>query len=340
MDWTAIAQGGMDKGMDLGHGLITGKFEDKRQIRQTKKLMSMEAAASKKMAKFNQGLALEMWDKTNFDAQRKQMEKAGLNVGLMYEGGGPGGTTSGAGTGQGPKAGSATGGTPLAQGMAMQMDRRMQEAQIDNIRANTEKTKVDTTKTAGVDTEATKTGIENLKQATTNAEMQNQILEYEKQMKAIEVNIAGQTQEQTIQQINTATEKLKDEARSAKAKGTIDTATQENIIKGAELTNQEQTAKITATKAGTKATEAGTKQTEQQTTNLQQDEIYKKLENGLKENGIEKGDPAILRIASRTLKNMGINLTTITYKMGKITQWMAGKSGPQTQERLEEIINE
>lgn len=340
MDWSAIGQAGMNKGMDLGHGIVTGKLEDKRQIKQTGKLMGMEARASREMAKFNQGLAMDMWEKTNYDAQRKQMEKAGLNVGLMYEGGGPGGTTAGAGTGQGPKAGNATGGTPLAQGMGMQMDRRMQEAQIENINANTEKTKADTTKTTGVDTEAVKTGIDNLKQATTNAEMQNKILEFEKQLKGIEVNIAGQTQEQTIQQVQTATDKLKDEARSAKAKGTIDTATQENIIKGAELTNNETAAKINATKAGTEATKAGTKQTEQQTTNLQQDEIYKKLENGLKENGIEKGDPAILRIASRTLKNMGVNLKTITYKMGKITQWMAGKSGPQTQERLEEIINE
>lgn len=347
MGWGAIAQYGAEKGMDLGHGIITGKLEDKRQIKQTKKLMGMEERASKRMAGFNSELAYEMWLKTNYAAQREQMEKAGLNPGLMYGGTGAGGTTTGAGTGQGPKAGSATGGTPLAQSMGIEMNKRMQTAQIANIEANTEKTKVDTQKTAGVDTEKTGAEVQNLKQLTTNAELQNKINNYEKEIKGIEANISNQTQDQVINQINIATEKLKAETQSASAKGEIDQSTKENIIKAADLANQATTTNISATKTGMratetniKATEAGTARTQQETTNLQQDEIYKKLENGLKENGIEKGDPAIVRIASRTLKNMGTDLKTITYKMGRITQWIAGKNGPQTQERLEEIINE
>jgi len=52
-----------------------------------------------------QDIQQQNWDYTNYENQRKHMEKAGLNVGLMYGQGGGGGSTMGGGAG-----GSAQGG--------------------------------------------------------------------------------------------------------------------------------------------------------------------------------------------------------------------------------------
>lgn len=319
---------------------IFGKSDDRRQIRQQKKMQALQIKGQKEMGKYNQNLAIDTWNRTNYEAQRQHMEKAGLNVGLMYEGGGAGGTTS-------TPTGAVSGGSAAprgseSQGMAMQMGMQlaMQQAQIANINANTEKTKVDTAKTAGVDTEAVKTGIENLKQATNNAEMQNKIMEYEREIKAIEANTAGRTQEEVIQQVMTATKKLKDEARSAKVKGNIDEATEQNLITGADLANKETQAKITATQAGTKATEASTEQTKQNTKNLQQDEINKILANQMKENGVEPTDNAVVRMMQRWLGENNISIESLANKMKKIGMWMKGEYGEQSMKRLEELMKE
>ena len=45
--------------------------------------------------------------------------------------------------------------------------------------------------------------------------------------------------EQYVEQMKTATEKLKDEARSPKVKGNIDEATEKNVVKNANLVNQQ-----------------------------------------------------------------------------------------------------
>ena len=157
------------------------------------------------------------------------------------------------------------------------------KAQKENIEADTEQKKVEAAKTAGVDTaavtkgiEATDTQIQQMKQATKNSELQNSIMEYEKKLKEIEANKANLTQEQYVEQMKTATEKLKDEARSAKVKGNIDEATEKNVVENANLVNQNLTVQIGNTKATTE-------QTKQATQNLKQDEIQTQQKNKRKQ---------------------------------------------------------
>jgi hypothetical protein len=93
------------------------------------------------MAKYNDALARGMFDKqakwASASEERKRLEEAGLNVGLMYGGSGAGGSTpsQSAGSGSGASGGVA-GATQM--GMAMQM------AQIENIKAQTKKTEAET----------------------------------------------------------------------------------------------------------------------------------------------------------------------------------------------------
>ena len=75
-------------------GIATAGWQDKRQLKQQEKLQELAMKGQKEMSEFNQGLAIDTWEKTNAAAQRKQLEKAGLNVGLMYGGPGGGGRTT------------------------------------------------------------------------------------------------------------------------------------------------------------------------------------------------------------------------------------------------------
>lgn len=151
--------GAIDSAIATGMGLVTANWNDKRQLKQQEKLQNIQIKGQKEIGEFNQALALETWDKTNYDAQRKQMEKAGLNVGLMYGGAGSGGTTQGGQAG-GIQGGQApAGGGEIGMGIQQAMAMEMQKAQIENIKAQTNNTDVDTAKKAGVETDEIKSRI-------------------------------------------------------------------------------------------------------------------------------------------------------------------------------------
>lgn len=138
-------------------GAIFGGMNDRRQIKQQGKLNQLQEESSKRMMDYQNIKAMDMWQKTNYSAQLAEMKKAGLSTGLMYGGSGPGGATTGSasssiGGGQAPAGGGEV------QTMAMQLG--LQQAQIENIKANTEKTKIEAAKTAGVDTELGQTQVE------------------------------------------------------------------------------------------------------------------------------------------------------------------------------------
>lgn len=135
---------------------------EKRQIRQQQKLQDMQVKGSKELSEFQKQQELEMWEKTNYAAQREQLEKAGLSVSMMYGGGGGGGaTTTGGGAVALPS--SATADSPSSQMMAqnaqaqtalqtasLAADIKLKEAQARNLDAQAEKT-------AGIDTESATT---------------------------------------------------------------------------------------------------------------------------------------------------------------------------------------
>lgn len=157
----AGAAGGAGAGGILG--LVFGGVNDRRQIRQQKRLNELE----KEMTNFNMGKQLEMWRATSYGAQKAEMEKAGLNPGLMYGMGGGGGQTASVATGSGGGKAPVGGGEIMgAMGMGMQM--QLLKAQKENIEADTLKKKADATATAGVNTEATKQSMEESKQRVEN----------------------------------------------------------------------------------------------------------------------------------------------------------------------------
>lgn len=162
----------------------------------------------RKLNRENQQLQLEMWEKTNYPAQRAMMEKAGLNPALMYGQGGGGGTTTGT---QGSNVGQ-TQGTFTGMGLQMQQQMQLIEAQKNNIEADTKKKQVEAAKLAGIDTELGTEGLtgqkldNKLKQETLDYKINQAFQENRKaigeaDIKGAEANIANSTIATKIQGI-------------------------------------------------------------------------------------------------------------------------------------------
>lgn len=176
------ATGGL---VGAGMGLLLEGHNDKRQLKQQRKLGEIQLEQNKNMADFNYDQQMRMWHDTNYGAQMGELKKAGLNPGLIYGMGGGGGATTNAAQGQGVNGGQAPGGGGEAMGLMMQrMQLGLMEAQRANIEADTRNKEVNTTKTGGVDTREAETriasitqGIENQKAVEALTKVQSQIQE-------------------------------------------------------------------------------------------------------------------------------------------------------------------
>lgn len=166
-------------------GLIQGAVQrrrDRRAMDNQKELMGLQQQNQEKLNAqqmrnqqlLNQqgsDLQMDMWNKTNYEAQIAQMKAAGLNPALMYGMKGGGGTTTGSQSGGSASGGSAAGGNaPAPQQMDLGniIQAAMMNANLALINANKENKEKDTElKDAQKDKteQDTKTGEFNLKLA-------------------------------------------------------------------------------------------------------------------------------------------------------------------------------
>lgn len=177
----------IEAAINTGLGLLLEGHNDRRQLRQQEKLQDLQIEGNKELQKYGQELALDTWRKTNYDAQVEELKKAGLSTGLMYGGGGQGGTTSGGNGGAVSGANAPVGGQEI-------LGLQLMGAQRDLIKAQTEKTNAETEKTKGVDTQLTGASAR-------IAEIQGQML--------------NDTYEETFSKIMSEAEKAASEARIA-----------------------------------------------------------------------------------------------------------------------------
>lgn len=168
-------------------GMIGGAISDRRNYKNQLKLMEQQQQYNKELGEINQGYAKEMaainqqyalqagkqshlynqqmWDYTNYENQVKHLEAAGLNPALLYgQGGGGGATAAGGavGNGQGMAGQAPSGGSPQAiksqivEGAGMGVQLGLMDAQVEALKAKAAKDNADAEKTAGADTELTK----------------------------------------------------------------------------------------------------------------------------------------------------------------------------------------
>ena len=112
-------------------------------------IIAQQEASQKRMTKFNSDEAYKQWLRTGDKARAQQLREAGLNVGLMYEGAGGGGSAT-------VSTGGASGGSyeqTNNTGMAMQIGTQMamQQAQIDLIKAQAKNVEADTENKVGIE---------------------------------------------------------------------------------------------------------------------------------------------------------------------------------------------
>lgn len=247
----------------LGIDMATAKWRMRQQMEQQRKMQEMQIQGQKEMGKYNQDLALDTWNKTNYEAQRKHMENAGLSVGLMYGQGGGGGAT----TASNP--GGVTGGTAEMPNLGMGMQTGIQAAtaaaNIKLMESQANLNNVEAKKKGGADTAEAeaRTGESQarageIKQNTQNQAIHAEILELDKKLKEIQLNIGQQTQLDVIRNVRIANNKLAGEAEKAKNEGKMSTEAYNDQLKQIEQSTIEQQLRMGAIKAGILKTNAET----------------------------------------------------------------------------------
>lgn len=276
-DIGALAQETAGGVIGTGMGLLLEKHNDRRQIEQEKKLQQMQIAGQKEMGEFNLQQQMKLWEQTNYGPQMEQLKKAGLNPGLIYGMSGGGGQTAAAqpgnvGRGDSPKGG---GETLAAAGMGIQM--AMQKAQIDNLNANTEKTKVEAEKTAGVDTDKTKSEIASLTQGVENQKAVAELTKVQTKLAALDQLIIEGTLSERMDRVVWESLKVHEELETVNRNNYINKATQNaqiDIVRttaiGAILRNALTRAETGNIQQDTRNKEIGVRLTKQQISNMAQ----------------------------------------------------------------------
>lgn len=190
-------------GLGLLGGLFGGGGSKKDQERLMEKAWEYEKEGMGMQYQYGQAAAeaaqrrnMEMWDQTNFEAQRQHMENAGLSVGLMYGGGGQGAVS------QGGQATQPSGPTSNPVAMALQYQQiEQQNAAIKSQtmlnQAEATKALAEAKKTGGVDTKKTEYEIK-------WQEIENRIQESREQITASNVTEANANAKKAMEEFKQA----------------------------------------------------------------------------------------------------------------------------------------
>lgn len=211
-------------------GGLLGNTRRQQQYGDQVKLMGIQQGNQMALNKQGAELARENWDYTNYENQVKHMENAGLNVGLMYGGSGPGGTLS---SGSG---GSAPGGNaPIPEnslgmmGIGLQQmanQNAITQAQVEGIKAKAEHDKAQANEINSKLPE----GIKNL-------QLTNEGITWDNKNKDLDNQLKGSTLEDIIATAGANRNKAIGEAKSALTQGNIDQNTYNQKIEKAGLEN-------------------------------------------------------------------------------------------------------
>lgn len=210
--------------LGMATNLITGgayeSWQDARQLAQQGKLNQQAEDSQNRLSDRAAERQLAMWKATNYAAQREEMEKAGLSVGLMYGQGGGGGTTVGQNSAQGMSAGKA--GDPNAA-VANGITLGMQAAQMEVLKSQAEKNRAEAAQIQGADTD--------LKQAQgVNQQAQAALAGAETALKNVLTKYQNESLEWQLDKVAQEANIALGQAQSALAKGNVDSVTVDSQI--------------------------------------------------------------------------------------------------------------
>lgn len=283
----ALGMQAAQTGLGGAMGLILGGIERKKQLEQQRKLQALQIEGAKQMGIFNREQQMQLWKDTNYSAQMDELKKAGLNPGLLYGHGGPGGSTN-ASPGAVSGAQAAPQGPAMGMGISMgSMQLQLLQSQKELMQAQTEKTRAE----AGaipVSVEKTKTETASLLQGIENQKSQKALTDVQTAIASIDEHIKGKTQNEAVATIMTNLEILNNDAD-------ISNQTKINKIKmvAAELHN-----KITDTLQKEKSlakTDKEMQEIDKRIQLMQQEYNLNKIDEQLAEKGFNPKNPGILK---------------------------------------------
>lgn len=223
--------------IEMGMGIALGAINDRRQIKQQKKLQRIQMEGSKEMTDYNYSKQLQMWKDTNYSAQKEELKKAGLNPGLLYGMGGAGGATVGSG-------GASTTGATATQGgggeFQTAMGLMLQRAQVQLMEAQAKNLDADTTKKLGVDTTLAETQAKDLTQGIENKKLQAELTKAQTTFQNLRNNITAATTDAEIETIQQQAREAYGNASIALTQANLDT----NVRKAREETVRAKLAQI------------------------------------------------------------------------------------------------
>ncbi len=213
---------------------------NEQQYGHQKGLNSQQVANQKMLNEQGKKLQMEMWKETNYPAQMKMMEEAGLNPALMYGMSGGGGTTTGSQGGGSASGGSASGGSASggsasagsASGGGASMGHKTMDmsqivgaakaaAEIKLLNSQTKKNEAEAEKTIGVDTEKTKRELVKIIAETRNERLKEILIRYQSDTEAGKSKLVIEEAKKTAEQVD-----------SLVRENEIGDATKDEIIEG------------------------------------------------------------------------------------------------------------
>lgn len=281
-----LGMAAVETGQNIANGILgigLGAINDKRQRKQQEKLTKIQSDANKDLARYSSDLQYDMWQKTNYKAQMAELNKAGLNPGLLYGMSGGGGVTTGSANAGSAAGAAAAGSTNEAMGMMlMDAQRKVLETQ-----AELNKAKAD--KTTGADTANINADTENkIIQSALNKEGLRQLTEIYDHTKRPFLDIEGETLRKEM------------EARQGVAWNIYELSVEGKLkdkslaeIESIAISNAKSEAEINKIKADIKLIEANTR-------GVNINNIISDLEMQLqKQTGIDRNSPTWLKIIGR-----------------------------------------
>ncbi|AXH74908.1 MAG: DNA pilot protein [Microviridae sp.] len=225
-------------------GAVVNQLTAKQQMQRQKELMDIQnrnqqammrqqMANQMKLNEQGQQIQLDTWEKTNYPAQIKMLQSAGLNPGLLYSKGGTGGTTGGQ-SGGSASGGSASGGNvQMAQGMnpVSIMELKNQMAQIELTKALADKARAETPEIHPT----AEAGRQKLGAETANLGAEKEFTASKTRYQEIVNSYEGQTLEESLKQIQNNNAVLVNNIRKSGAEAKEAEETVNQKIKQAEL---------------------------------------------------------------------------------------------------------
>lgn len=223
-----------------------------------KEAMELQYGYNERMAQSNQERNLDLWNKTNFEAQREHLENAGLSVGLMYGNGGAMQASTSGGNGSGVQGMKTNPAEVALQAKALGLQLKQIESQTALNAASAAKQIAEAEKIKGVDTDITKASINNIIAQTKNEKAKEGLIYAQKRATEIEGDLKNaniKEIEWSIKNIEKNLNLMDENIKAAQISNDIAQATKANQIEMAELNVLNAMKDALMKEAGTKLTE-------------------------------------------------------------------------------------